>query len=437
MRPPFSTASAAVRQWAPRAAAVAVLVTTLLPGAAEASSSALAKGKPTTSQDGHLRELQQQREQVRSQKAKKASEVDTLNATDGEIKQALADLDANISGETSRLEDAKRAESQAEADEANAKTREATAATELDTLHTQIKKQAVEAYTNSPPDETFGVLSANDVLEAASRNTLVEVQAQQNLDVVEHYRTVQQDLAIARTTAADAHQRAEDHRAEVAAQLTKLEQAQDAQQKFADQVENRIESSLAEADSLSQLDGALAGQITQTQAAIAQELESQRAARERRAKALGLTVRSRATGPDGPTPSFRNVGGNGIVTVGGISVDSSIAGALQSLLSAAAADGVNLGGGGFRDPGQQISLRRAHCGSSNYAVYQAPATSCSPPTARPGQSMHEQGLAIDFTMGGRTLSRSSPGYQWLKAHAASYGLHNLPSEPWHWSTNGN
>jgi LAS superfamily LD-carboxypeptidase LdcB len=52
--------------------------------------------------------------------------------------------------------------------------------------------------------------------------------------------------------------------------------------------------------------------------------------------------------------------------------------------------------------------------------------------------MHERGLAIDFTSGRSVIrSRSSPAFRWLSAHAASYGLHNLRSEPWHWSTNGN
>jgi len=46
-------------------------------------------------------------------------------------------------------------------------------------------------------------------------------------------------------------------------------------------------------------------------------------------------------------------------------------------------------------------------------------------------------LAIDFTVGGGTIGYGSAAYDWLKAHAADYGLSNLPSEPWHWSTNGN
>ena len=52
--------------------------------------------------------------------------------------------------------------------------------------------------------------------------------------------------------------------------------------------------------------------------------------------------------------------------------------------------------------------------------------------------MHEQGLAIDFTHGGSLISsRSSAAFQWLAANAGRFGFRNLPSEPWHWSTNGN
>ncbi|MDD9372231.1 MAG: M15 family metallopeptidase, partial [Acidimicrobiales bacterium] len=54
-----------------------------------------------------------------------------------------------------------------------------------------------------------------------------------------------------------------------------------------------------------------------------------------------------------------------------------------------------------------------------------------------GTSNHEQGLAIDFTCnGGGALGRSSSCFSWLSANANSYGLYNLPSEPWHWSNDG-
>ncbi|MBI3257760.1 MAG: D-alanyl-D-alanine carboxypeptidase family protein, partial [Actinobacteria bacterium] len=97
-------------------------------------------------------------------------------------------------------------------------------------------------------------------------------------------------------------------------------------------------------------------------------------------------------------------------------------------------DGIVLGGGGYRSSSDQQRLREAHCPDP----VSSPASSCSPPTARPGMSQHERGLAIDFTYdGGVITSRSNPGYRWLAANAGRFGMKNLPSEPWHWSTTGN
>jgi D-alanyl-D-alanine carboxypeptidase len=51
--------------------------------------------------------------------------------------------------------------------------------------------------------------------------------------------------------------------------------------------------------------------------------------------------------------------------------------------------------------------------------------------------MHERGLAIDFTFDGQIIrSRGSAGFQWMAANAPRFGFTNLPSEPWHWSSNG-
>jgi hypothetical protein len=126
-------------------------------------------------------------------------------------------------------------------------------------------------------------------------------------------------------------------------------------------------------------------------------------------------------------------------TAGGTTqVHAQLAPAVEGLYAAAAADGHQLCGGGYRPPGRQIELRRQNCGPSTYAIYEMPSSECSPPTARPGNSNHERGLAIDLTCGGALIrSRSNPCFAWLDDHAADYGLANLPSEPWHWSNDGN
>jgi LAS superfamily LD-carboxypeptidase LdcB len=103
------------------------------------------------------------------------------------------------------------------------------------------------------------------------------------------------------------------------------------------------------------------------------------------------------------------------------------------MLAAASADGYSFGGGGYRDPAAQIALREQNCPDP----WNSPPSACSPPTAMPGQSLHEQGLAIDFTYNGSLIqSQSNPGFVWLANHAGSYGFYNLPSEPWHWSVDG-
>jgi probable HAF family extracellular repeat protein len=126
-----------------------------------------------------------------------------------------------------------------------------------------------------------------------------------------------------------------------------------------------------------------------------------------------------------------------LATVRGITVNAAIAGQLEAMLAAAEADGIGLTGSGYRDTARQIALRREHCGTSDYAIYEMPARNCSPPTARPGTSRHERGLAIDFSCDGELIRRrSNPCYRWLAENAAAYGLFNLPSEAWHWSVDG-
>ncbi|HTO01796.1 MAG TPA: M15 family metallopeptidase, partial [Microthrixaceae bacterium] len=249
-----------------------------------------------------------------------------------------------------------------------------------------------------------------------------------------------------RKIATEAHSKAEAAEKSVAARLSELDAAYKKQQAFADEVDNRLNAALAEADSLAQTDAVLAKNISSKQASIARALAAQRANEEARAAKRAAQNKSTSNGYGGNRGSGGGAGGGSvpaitgsgeIVSVRGIRVHRSIADNLARLLAAASADGINLSGGGFRDPAGQIAVRKNNCGTSNYAIYQMPASSCRPPTARPGTSMHERGLAIDFTQGGSTLTRSSSGFAWMRANAGSYGFYNLPSEAWHWSTNGN
>lgn len=414
-----------------------VVATVLVPGVFTPASAATADRDPSISQ------LQRQRQKVRQDAAAKAAQVNTLKASDAEISTALKALDVNVNAQRDRLEEAERAVDQAKADQAAAEAAQAAKQKELDDLISKLKESAVSSYISMGTAGSVTV-SSDDINDTVNKRTLMSVKASESISLAEQFRAVQEELENQRLLATEAHTKAESAEKSVSSRLKELDGAYKEQQKFADEVDRRLNAALAEADSLAATDASLAKSISGKQAALARQLAAQRAAEQARAARRSSQNRSISNsslsggGSSGGGGSIPPITGSGeIVTVSGIRVHRSIADNLARLLQAAAADGVHLSGGGFRDPAGQIAVRRSNCGTSTYAIYHMPASSCRPPTARPGTSMHERGLAIDFTQGGRTLTRSSSGYAWMRANAAGYGFYNLPSEAWHWSTNGN
>ncbi|CAB4999713.1 unannotated protein [freshwater metagenome] len=430
-------------------ASVALIGTTALPASA-------ATNVFTKDDNPSLAELQTQRAAVQQKAAGKASQVNALKASDAQVSSALSALNTNVNAQQDRLEEAERAVAQARADQAAAEAAQSAKQSELDALTAQMKESAVDAYVSMGSANNISV-GTDDINDTVNKRTLMSVRANEDIGLVEKFRSVQEDLEIQRGAATAANTRATAGAEQVEGRLNELNKAYAEQQAFAAKVEERLNSALAEADSLAATDAQLSSSITSKQAEIAKAVAAQRAADSARAAQRASQSKPAVSGGGGSASSggsSRGGGSNGgggggggtppnitgsgeIVNVGGIRIHQSMAGNLQSLLAAASAAGINFGGGGYRDPAGQIAVRRNNCGSSNYAIYEMPASSCSPPTARPGTSMHERGLAVDFTQGGRTLSRGSSGFAWMRANASSYGFCNLPSEPWHWSSNCN
>ncbi len=120
-------------------------------------------------------------------------------------------------------------------------------------------------------------------------------------------------------------------------------------------------------------------------------------------------------------------------TVGGITVHVDVAPDLERMLAAANDDRIVLEGAGYRSPDAQIAIRRQNCGSTDYDIYEKPASECRPPTARPGISAHEKGTAVDLVVDGSPIRRDTEEYEWLAVHAENYGFINThEGEPWHW-----
>jgi len=356
-------------------------------------------------------------------------------------------MQANVAAGQEALVDAERAAEEA-------RVAAALAAVDVDRIDRRLRDQrdllrdlAVDAYIGDPGalGDVALFVDADDVGEAAKAVYLADLEVTRQDTVAADLTDRAADLDDARTGADSAAARAATTEEEVVVRVAAAEQARDQQVRFVAAVEAELERRLSEAAGLEQLDRQLAADIVRGEEELVARLRAEaeaaaRAAAERaRAEAeLGVqSARRGEPGVDGHLPSAARPPSGKVVRVGGINVDSTIAEPLAALLAAAAADGVALGGGGFRDGEAQLGLRAANCGTGSHDLYQKPASQCSPPTARPGHSMHEQGLAVDFTLDGALIgTRSNRGYVWLTANAARFGLHNLPSEPWHWSVNG-
>lgn len=86
----------------------------------------------------------------------------------------------------------------------------------------------------------------------------------------------------------------------------------------------------------------------------------------------------------------------------------------------------------FRPCAEQSGLRALNCGGDT----SLPAEKCSPPTEKPGDSLHNYGMAIDFKCADSPIFKNSKCYTWLKDNASRYKLIQREEEPWHWSFTG-
>lgn len=362
-------------------------------------------------------DARQSRSVVRAEQARVAAQVDAIKGTQAQVLAALAALDESVRGQQAILTDARQQTELSAAEAARAEREAEATSRELDALRERVARYAVQLYVSPPGDDLMRRLQAASAQEDATREALLAMQSRSDADVIDQLRVTRARLDEERSRAERARAAAERHAADAEAALAQLDQARAQQQAFAEQVRARLDERLSDAAWLSRVDTALGAQIAAEEAAL---------------------VRAVAPIPVTPSPSTPpSTARPALTTVGGITVATSIAGDLRAMLDAAVAAGFRLGGYGYRDINVQIQLRRQNCGSSNYAIWDMPADACSPPTARPGLSWHERGLAIDFTWGGSFINtRSSAAFGWLAANASRFGFSNLPSEPWHWSHPG-
>ncbi len=385
-------------------------------------------GAPTPAgADEVIDELERRRAETQRDVEAAGTTVDALGADVGE---ALAELDRlAAASERADLEaQVARTIADAAAQAAASSSVSADLASEaLGGLRQRLSALAVERYVAGPGDGLLARVVEGDVFADARRDVVLATAAGEDLSAAEAVDLASQTLDARRDAAALTTTLAQRLSAEASQLGAAAETAEAEWSEWVESLQDRLDRALVEAAALDQLDAGLAAQIRIREIELAEQLRARQAALARRA-------------PPRPSETVKTaavVDATETVVVRGLRVHHSVAANVDAMLAHAERDGIVLGGGGWRDGDAQLRLRRSHCGSTDYDIYQRPAGECRPPTARPGRSMHEQGLALDLTHQGRAIvTRDDDAYRWLAANAATYGFYNLPSEPWHWSTNG-
>jgi LAS superfamily LD-carboxypeptidase LdcB len=366
----------------------------------------------------------EQQEEVRARQGEVDVEINVIEAHANDLNAALDLIEANVATRESDLTDARAAATTAAADLDTAEAAVTDAEAKLKIRQGAADSLAINSYMDPPADTLLASLTADDFSDAVIIESLLDIQTETEADVIDDLRTAETDLAHKRDVQATASADAQEKQEAAEARLSEVTAARDQQARFVAAAQDALDQRLQEASNLAAFDAELSRQVQAEQQQLALQLAQ---------------LASQLPPPSAPQTSGNVTTATVTCRTGEkITVAASIADNVQNLLSAANADGVLLCGWGYRSTDEQIQLRKEHCGTSDYAIWDMPSSQCSPPTARPGTSQHEQGLAIDFTCnGGSSIGdHSSPCFVWMDAHAADYGLYNYPVEPWHWSTTG-
>ena len=370
-------------------------------------------------EDLTLEELQEQQEVLAQEAAEVAASIDLSEATVEEVSNALDELGTLTDLQQIRLEDATARYDSAIARVAQTEADHAEIVETIDETREIVTNLSLAAFTGEVGVSDGELVLSIDPNKAARFIHLLDEQTGDLTDSLDRLRSLEieaEELIAERDLAS---QQAEESLAEVEARAAALSASIAEQQALLELAESRLGAELLEADSLAEQAEELDVLIEEMEQRIADAVK-------------GVGSPAPVNREDIVQLSFFDGEGGPIIFQ--IQVHKDIEEETRALYELAFSQGINLGGWGYRTTDRQIALRESHCGGSSYDIWLKPANECSPPTARPGFSKHEQGRAIDFQWNGGSIgSRSGAAFQWLAANAPQFGFVNLPSEPWHWS----
>ena len=211
--------------------------------------------------------MREKREAARKKRAKLASELNHLRASDAQLTKAVKVLDRQVAAQQAGADAARQAVQAALAAVAESEARIKATETEMTTMHNAVINRAVSVYVRPKDNAIVGVIGAKDLGEASRRSSMLAQVTNKDRDVLDRLRALREDLGDEQVKAAAARDVAAERRQAVLARLSELQKARKEKQRLSSALDARIRQYQAEADAVAAQESGLTALIqTRTQA---------------------------------------------------------------------------------------------------------------------------------------------------------------------------
>ncbi|PLS75639.1 MAG: hypothetical protein CYG61_06220 [Actinobacteria bacterium] len=215
-----------------------------------------------------LSSARQKREAARQKRARLATQLNALRASDAQLTAAVAVLTRQVRAQQAGADTARQAVQAALTAVAEAEARITSTEKEVVTLRTAVVNRAVSAYVRPERSSFVDVIGARDLTEASRRSSMLAQVTNRDRDVLDRLRSLRQDLDEEHTKAAQARDLAAERRQVVLARLSELQTARVQKQRLSDALEARIREYQAEADEVARQESGLTALIRSKERAI-------------------------------------------------------------------------------------------------------------------------------------------------------------------------
>ncbi len=226
-------------------------------------------------QTEEIDQLRADRDEVRSERARAAADLDPLLSANEEIEEALRLLDEDLSARQAALDATRARLDKARSDVLAAQGLVAVEQQKIAELRVQLQRQAISAYVQPRTDDE--VLSSNDINDGERRRALVSAVSTSRNDILDELRTAEANVELGLQRAEAAQRDIEAREQQAILQVDEVNDAIADRQRLREILDARIAEFQAEVDSHAADEDALTRQLT---GLIAEEEARQAAIRE-------------------------------------------------------------------------------------------------------------------------------------------------------------